>query len=142
MPSVKGIVESAVYVADLDRAREFYQRLFGFAEIQRDEGRLQALGVVPGQVLLLFRKGASVTPSQTPGGTIPPHDGRGNLHFAFGIGRGDVPAWRMRLTELQIPIESEVDCPSGGHSIYFRDPDGHCVELITPGCWSNDLDER
>ena len=23
----------------------------------------------------------------------------------------------------------------GGHSVYFRDPDGHLIELVTPGCW-------
>ena len=24
----------------------------------------------------------------------------------------------------------------GGQSIYFRDPDGHLVELATPGIWA------
>jgi catechol 2,3-dioxygenase-like lactoylglutathione lyase family enzyme len=24
----------------------------------------------------------------------------------------------------------------GGTSLYFRDPDGHLVELATPGLWS------
>jgi len=24
----------------------------------------------------------------------------------------------------------------GGHSIYFRDPDGHLLELATPGLWA------
>jgi catechol 2,3-dioxygenase-like lactoylglutathione lyase family enzyme len=27
--------------------------------------------------------------------------------------------------------------PRGGESIYFRDPDGHLVELATPGLWDN-----
>ncbi|HWQ03343.1 MAG TPA: glyoxalase, partial [Candidatus Nitrosotenuis sp.] len=25
----------------------------------------------------------------------------------------------------------------GGRSIYFRDPDGHSLELVTPGVWPN-----
>jgi len=29
-----------------------------------------------------------------------------------------------------------VDWPRGGRSLYFRDPDQHLLELITPGCWS------
>jgi catechol 2,3-dioxygenase-like lactoylglutathione lyase family enzyme len=24
----------------------------------------------------------------------------------------------------------------GGKSLYFRDPDGHLVELVTPGVWA------
>jgi hypothetical protein len=24
----------------------------------------------------------------------------------------------------------------GGASLYSRDPDGHLLELITPGCWA------
>ncbi len=24
----------------------------------------------------------------------------------------------------------------GGTSLYFRDPDGHLLELVTPGIWS------
>ena len=32
-------------------------------------------------------------------------------------------------------IESEVNWDRGGTSIYFRDPEGHSVELATPGVW-------
>jgi catechol 2,3-dioxygenase-like lactoylglutathione lyase family enzyme len=40
------------------------------------------------------------------------------------------------LQERGIAIESAVDWPRGGRSLYFRDPDRHLLELITPGCWS------
>ena len=33
---------------------------------------------------------------------------------------------------LQIP---NFTWPGGGRSIYFRDPAGNCVELVTPGVW-------
>jgi len=134
-PTVDGIVESSLYVKDLDRARDFYQEVFGFPEILREEGRLQALGVAGKQVLLLFAEGRSTEPTDTPGGRIPAHDGHGRFHFALAI-RADLrEEWRTRLTGLGIAIESEVTCPGVGHSIYFRDPDGNLVELITPGCW-------
>jgi catechol 2,3-dioxygenase-like lactoylglutathione lyase family enzyme len=135
-PAVSGFVESALYVADLERSRSWYERVFGFETIMEEGDRLKALAVPGRQVLLLFRVGGSTQPSDTPGGRIPPHDGRGRLHFAFGISREQIEPWKRWLSEVGVEIESEVDCPRGGHSIYFRDPDGHAVELITPGCWT------
>ena len=35
-----------------------------------------------------------------------------------------------------IAIEGRTDWSRGGHSIYFRDPDGHLLELATPGLWA------
>jgi catechol 2,3-dioxygenase-like lactoylglutathione lyase family enzyme len=66
---------------------------------------------------------------------IPPHEAAGQLHFAFAISKNDFTAWEERLTAQGIPIESEVNWPAGGRSIYFRDPDNHLVELATPGIW-------
>ena len=133
---VDGIYESALYVKDLAVAQEFYDRVFGFREIFREDGRLHALSVSDKQVLLLFAEGRSTHPTDTPGGRIPAHDGHGQLHLAFLIQRGDVEEWRKRLVNCAVEIESEVECSRGGHSIYFRDPDNHLLELITPGCWS------
>ena len=55
---VDGILESALYVDDLDRSRAFYADLFGFETIDAGE-RLVALSVADKQVLLLFKRGAS-----------------------------------------------------------------------------------
>ena len=71
-----------------------------------------------------------------PGGVLPPHDGSGQQHFAFSVPASDLQAWEQRLEENNVVIESRVTWPRGGRSIYFRDPDGHLVELITPGCWA------
>ena len=71
-----------------------------------------------------------------PGGTIPPHDGNGRLHLAFAISATEIDAWRERLQSHGVSIEGEMEWPRGGTSLYFRDPDGHLVELATPGLWS------
>jgi catechol 2,3-dioxygenase-like lactoylglutathione lyase family enzyme len=57
------------------------------------------------------------------------------LHVAFGIASAELAAWEARLRARHIAIEGRTDWPRGGHSIYFRDPDGHLLELATPGLW-------
>ena len=42
---------------------------------------------------------------------------------------------RQRLQEHGVVIEKEVLWPRGGTSLYFRDPAGNSVELLTPGVW-------
>ena len=32
-------------------------------------------------------------------------------------------------------LEGRTEWPRGGVSVYFRDPDGHLLELATPGLW-------
>ena len=95
--------------------------------------RLVGLDAGRGTVLLLFRRGATTGGFSFPGGRIPPHDGEGPAHFAFAVATEDLDAWRDHLAENGVEIESEVTWSRGGESLYFRDPDGHSVELATPG---------
>lgn len=135
LPPLGRIVETAVYVADLARARDFYVSVLG-ARVLLDTPRLAALDVNGESVLLLFQRGATLAPLETPGGTVPQHGGEGVQHFAFAIAQANVAAWIAWLEESGVAIESRVQWPRGGESIYFRDPDGHSVELITPGLWA------
>ena len=139
MPSINGVVETALYVTDLARSGTWYERVLGVEELTTDE-RMRAYGVGGRHVLLLFKKGGSTHPSVVSGGTIPPHDGEGNLHLAFAIDADQLTAWEETLARQGVTVESKVICEGigadgGGTSLYFRDPDGHLVELITPGCW-------
>jgi catechol 2,3-dioxygenase-like lactoylglutathione lyase family enzyme len=135
MPQLDRLLETSLYVADLQRSVRFYQALFGLEVLTADE-RLCALNVAGRQVLLLFQKGLSANPSVLSGGVIPGHDGDGRLHLAFAIAASDLQAWRDRLAARGVDIESTVTWSRGGQSLYFRDPDGHLVELATPGLWS------
>ena len=137
MPALHGVLETSLYVADLKRSVEFYQRVFGLPTLNAD-ARFCALEVPGRQVLLLFQRGASTDPISIPGGTIPPHDGAGHLHVAFAIPLLELTAWEAHLGAHGVPIESRVKWPRGGTSLYFRDPDGHLVELATPGVWWNE----
>jgi catechol 2,3-dioxygenase-like lactoylglutathione lyase family enzyme len=105
MPRARRLLETCLYVDDLERAGEFYERNFELELIHAD-ARMRAYAVGD-TVLLLFSRGQSLKAVETPGGTIPPHDGSGPLHVAFAM------------------------------SVYFRDPDGHLLEVATPGLWPN-----
>lgn len=135
MPSLTGVLETSLYVDDLDRASRFYEEIFGLTCIHSDD-RLRAYGVAGRSVLLLFKRGASNRVIPLPQGNLGPHDGSGPLHLAFSISAEDLPAWERLLADRGIAIETRIRWPRGGTSIYFRDPDNHSVELATPGLWS------
>ncbi len=83
VPKLNAVLETALYVEDLERSVSFYKTIFEFETLSSDE-RLCALNVSNQQVLLLFLKGASTVVKVTSGGIIPPHDGDGELHLAEG----------------------------------------------------------
>lgn len=133
-PQIERIVETALYVDDLPRARAFYVETLGFEPLM-ESPRLVALGIGGQSVLLLFQRGATSEPLPTTGGVVPPHGASGAQHLAFAIPSSALERWLARLKQLDVAIESRVRWPRGGESIYVRDPDGHSVELITPGLW-------
>lgn len=134
MPRIRRVLETILYCDDLDRAADFYESLLGSVPMLRTP-RVVAFSSGEGTVLLLFDRRAAHAPVPSPGGLIPGHTGSGPAHIAFAIDRSEVTAWQDRLAELGIAIESRVQWERGGESLYFRDPDGHSVELATPGTW-------
>jgi catechol 2,3-dioxygenase-like lactoylglutathione lyase family enzyme len=128
-PKTDGILESSLYVSDLPRSIRFYQDTFGFSVISDFGERGCAMHAGPNQVLLLFKKGASLA-------TSTPHDGVGELHLAFTIAAAELTNWESWLQERGIAVELKRTWDGGGWSLYFRDPDRHLLELATPGTWS------
>jgi catechol 2,3-dioxygenase-like lactoylglutathione lyase family enzyme len=135
-PKIAGVLETALYVENLNRAAAFYENVLGLKPVNKDQ---RFAGYVAGlrSVLLLFKRGSTRETVHMPGGTIPPHDGQGTLHVAFAIPTDELDAWEQHLKSHDIAIEGRTDWPRGGKSIYFRDPDDHLLELATPGLWPN-----
>jgi catechol 2,3-dioxygenase-like lactoylglutathione lyase family enzyme len=127
-PGTSGILESSLYVDDVARSVRFYGKIFGFPVIA-DFDRGCAMKAGDHQVLLLFRKGASLTIES-------PHDGDGELHIAFAISAEELAPWENWLAGNGIAVEEKRAWDRGGTSLYFRDPDRHLLELATPGVWS------
>ena len=97
---------------------------------------MRALDAGSRQVLLLFKHGASKEDVRLDSGVLPGHDGHGTTHLAWAIPANSLSAWRERLAAHGVQIESELQWPRGGTSLYFRDPDGHLLELASPGLWT------
>ena len=135
MPSLTTLIEYGLYVQDVNRAADWYRRLFQFPTLLEEGERLRALQAGPGAVLLLFLRTASAAGVEMPTGFIPSHDGSGQAHLAFSMPPAEVEEWAVHLERQKVSIESTIRWPEGGTSFYFRDPDGHLVELITPRQW-------
>jgi catechol 2,3-dioxygenase-like lactoylglutathione lyase family enzyme len=135
-PPLEHVLETSLYVEDLDNSREFYARVLGLKEIFHD-ARMCAMQIPRAGVLLLFKHGGSLQPSLTPGGTVPPHGGSGALHLCFAIQADALEDWARHLSTMEVALESRVKWKAGATSLYFRDPDGHSLEVATPGLWPN-----
>ena len=127
---IQAIIETAIYVDDLQAAETFYRTVLGLPVIGKEPGRHVFFQVGDSSVLLAFLAEATLKGEQ-----LPPHGASGPGHFALGIEAEAFVAWRKLLQGHGVTIEKEVEWPKGGKSIYFRDPAGNAVELVTPGVW-------
>jgi catechol 2,3-dioxygenase-like lactoylglutathione lyase family enzyme len=130
MGEIVAVVETGLYADDLDRAEAFYSGVLGLPVLAKEPGRHVFFRVGDAGVLLAFNADATLR-----GDPLPAHGARGPGHFALGVPAGALGGWRDRLTGHGVVIEKEVTWPKGGRSLYFRDPAGNSVELITPGLW-------
>ena len=132
--SPHAVLETSLYVADLDRAVALYENVLGLRQITDgyfEGGRGAALQVGSGpSVLLLFR--AHIT---RLGGILPAHGTTGAVHVAFRIEPRECDSWRQRLREHGVVIEKEFAFGNQSPSIYFRDPDGNSLELAVASIW-------
>jgi catechol 2,3-dioxygenase-like lactoylglutathione lyase family enzyme len=127
---IKAVIETAVYVDDLQAAETFYRTALGLRVIGKEPGRHVFFQVGAASVLLAFLAEATLK-----GDPLPPHGATGPGHFALGIEAEALDAWRRLLQGHGVSIEKEVEWPREGKSLYFRDPAGNSVELVTPGVW-------
>ena len=128
------ILETVLYAHDLAKIEDFYRRVLD----------LEPFAVVPGrhvfyrcqdQMLLIFNPSATrIAPA--PGALpVPQHGMEGEGHVCFRASAEEIAQWRAKLAALGIAIEADFEWPNGGHSIYFRDPAGNCIEFAEPRIW-------
>jgi catechol 2,3-dioxygenase-like lactoylglutathione lyase family enzyme len=128
------ILETALYAADLDAAEAFYEKTLGLEKITRAGNRHVFFRCGPG-VLLLFNPTETALPYQQDQLPIPPHGAHGPGHLCFRATSEEIDEWAARLTAAGVEIESVVEWPAGGRSIYFRDPAGNSLEFAEARIW-------
>jgi catechol 2,3-dioxygenase-like lactoylglutathione lyase family enzyme len=122
------ILETCLYVHELERAETFYRAL-GFEFVSRVAGRHVFFRAGEG-MLLLFDPKASVI-----AGELPPHGALPGGHVCFAATRAELDAWQTGLQELQIEFTRYTWSRDRGDSLYFRDPDGNLLEIAPPSIW-------
>lgn len=126
------VLETCLYVDDLDAAEQFYSGVLGLEVESRAKGRHVFFSC--GNAMFLLFNPLATEQSSGPF-PVPPHGARGPGHVAFAIRQADLAAWRAQLQARGVAIEAEVTWPSGDVSLYFRDPAGNSVELTSPSIW-------
>ena len=95
MPVITRILETVLYVDDLDVVVTFYRDVLGL-HILDASPRLVLFDAGQGTILLVFRRGATISGLDFSGGWIPPHDGHGPVHLAFAIATEEaLGAWEL-----------------------------------------------
>ncbi len=116
--SVQRVLETCLYVDDLDQAEKFYSDLFGFELYGKQKERHVFFHCGEG-MLLLF----NARETQKANHGFPPHGATGPMHVAFEIDESLIPAWKERLNQKGISIEQE---------IIERDPFERAAVVVEP----------
>ncbi len=132
-PKITGLVETSLYVSDLERSARFYSEVLGLEVESRLKGRHVFL--IAGQSMLLLFDPKYLKREREEEGekALPQVYELGMTHIAFEIDPKNCDEWKGTLSKNGVTIVAEKTWEKGNRSIYFRDPDGNVVELIEPG---------
>ena len=82
VPALSGVLETALYVDDLEAAERFYAGVLGLPKISTMAGRMLVFRCQPGVVLVFDPRQTERDPIVVNGGSIPLHGARGAGHMA------------------------------------------------------------
>jgi catechol-2,3-dioxygenase len=130
---INKIVETCIYSSDLESMKKFYAGILGLSVIQEEADKLIFLKAGKSMLLIFDPLRTSINNDKLPthGAMTPPS----SIHFAMEIEEQEYQVCKELLAGNRIAIEKEVKWNSNTKSLYFRDPAGNLVELMTPGGW-------
>ena len=130
---INKVVETCIYSSDLKNMKKFYVGILGLSIIQEEGDKLIFLKAGKSMLLIFDPLRTSINNDKLPthGAMTPPS----SIHLAMEIEEQEYQPCKELLARNGITIEKEVIWNSKTKSLYFRDPAGNLVELITPGGW-------
>jgi catechol-2,3-dioxygenase len=122
--------------------KDFYINILGLEFVSEEKDR--HVFIKAGQSMLLIfnpNKTLANDAANDIGTKLPIHGAFAPpsiIHFALEIDKQNYDNAKRMLNERNIKIEKEITWGKCTNSIYFRDPAGNLVEIITPGSWPVD----
>jgi catechol 2,3-dioxygenase-like lactoylglutathione lyase family enzyme len=130
-----GVLEAALYAADIDAVEAFYAGILGLPVIARG-GNRHVFFRVGATVLLVFNPEETRKTPTNAALPVPPHGAQGPGHVCLSARPDKMEEWRRRLEDAKVAIEADFRWPNGARSLYFRDPGGNSVEIAEPRLWA------
>ena len=115
MIQASGVDHVVLHVSDVERAKKFYTEVLGMTVYREDDG--QVFMHAGQQGVALFEK-ERATPLKA-----------GNYlnHLALNVASGDYETLKAELEKHGVAVSGR---PGQDRCIYFRDPDGHRLQLM------------
>lgn len=129
------ILETALYVTDLDASETFYGEVIGLERIAKVDGRHVFFRCGQGVLLLFNAEATQHAPPPDARLPVPPHGSAGQGHLCFAATADEIAVWKTALTRRGIAVDADFEWPAGGRSIYVRDPSGNSIEFAEPRIW-------
>ena len=117
MIETTGIDHVVLHVEDVQRSKKFYTEVLGMTPYREDDG--QVFLHAGRQGVALFRKD----------GGAPLTAGNDLNHLALNVASGSCETLKAELEKHGVAITGR---PGEDRCIYFRDPDGHRLQLTLP----------
>ena len=115
MIKASGVDHVVLHVDDVERSKKFYTEILGMTVYREDDG--QVFLHAGQQGIALFRKP----------GNAPLVAGQDLNHLALNVATGTYETLKAELEQRGVPVSGR---PGDDRCIYFRDPDGHRLQLM------------
>jgi len=117
MIEANGVDHIVLHVEDVWRSKKFYTEVLGMTPYREDPGQVFLHAGRQGVALFERRDGA------------PPGAGNDLNHLALNVAGGTYETLKAELEGRGVVVTGR---PGEDRCIYFRDPDGHRLQLVVP----------